>query len=92
MPAGKTAEWVEDQRWGLIVTMDDATNEYYAMQFVVRVRACRGSRRWFVSTACSALFIPIGAAIIGSRHEAGGKVDRRSLRVPSRGEPTRDSV
>jgi hypothetical protein len=25
---------VEDQRWDLIVTMDDATNEHYAMQFV----------------------------------------------------------
>jgi hypothetical protein len=31
---GSRHEWVEDQRWDLIVTMDDATNEHYAMQFV----------------------------------------------------------
>ena len=27
-------EWVSGQRWDLIVTMDDATNEHYDMFFV----------------------------------------------------------
>lgn len=31
---GSTHEWVAGQRWDLIVTMDDATNEHYAMAFV----------------------------------------------------------
>lgn len=31
---GSRHEWVPDQRWDLIVTMDDATSEHYAMQFV----------------------------------------------------------
>jgi hypothetical protein len=31
---GRRHEWVGDQRWDLIVTMDDATHEHYAMQFV----------------------------------------------------------
>lgn len=31
---GSTHEWVPDQKWDLIVTMDDATNEHYSMFFV----------------------------------------------------------
>jgi len=31
---GSTHEWVPGQRWDLIVTMDDATNEHYSMFFV----------------------------------------------------------
>jgi hypothetical protein len=31
---GSRHAWVADQRWDLIVTMDDATGEHYAMQFV----------------------------------------------------------
>ena len=31
---GSTHEWVEGKYWDLIVTMDDATNEYYSLFFV----------------------------------------------------------
>lgn len=31
---GSTHEWVADQIWDLIVTMDDATSEHYSMFFV----------------------------------------------------------
>jgi len=31
---GSTHEWVVNQKWDLIVTMDDATNEHYSMFFV----------------------------------------------------------
>src|SRR4030065_118526 len=31
---GSTHEWVPGQKWDLIVTMDDATNEHYSMFFV----------------------------------------------------------
>ncbi len=31
---GSIREWVPGQRWDLIVTMDDATNEHYSMFFV----------------------------------------------------------
>ena len=45
---GSTHEWVEGQRWDLIVTMDDATNEHYAMSLVGqqgRPAACKGCAR-----------------------------------------------
>ena len=31
---GSTHEWVSGQKWDLIATMDDATNEQYSMFFV----------------------------------------------------------
>lgn len=31
---GSSHEWVPDQRWDLIVTMDDATSEHYSMFFI----------------------------------------------------------
>ena len=31
---GSTHEWIAGQKWDLIVTMDDATNEHYSMFFV----------------------------------------------------------
>jgi len=45
---GSRHAWVPDQKWDLIVTMDDATNEHYAMAFVEEEgtrSSFRGSRR-----------------------------------------------
>lgn len=33
---GSTHEWVVGQKWDLIVTMDDSTNEHYSMSFVAQ--------------------------------------------------------
>lgn len=33
---GSTHEWAAGQRWDLIVTMDDATSEHYAMAVVTQ--------------------------------------------------------
>jgi transposase len=78
---GSRHEWVEDQRWDLIVTMDDATNEHYAMQFVEE----EGTRSSLQGVATVIREHGLFSAFYSDRGshywltpEAGGKVDRRS--------------
>ena len=80
MAAG-TSGW-PDQRWDLIVTMDDATSEHYAMQFVEE-EGTHSSLQGVETvirrnTACLVLFIPIGGATTGLTPKVGGKVDKRN--------------
>jgi len=79
---GSTHEWVPGQKWDLIVTMDDATNEHYAMFFVAQegtmssllgVRAVIESRGLF-----SSLYTDRDSHYWHTP-EAGGKVDKRNL-------------
>jgi transposase len=78
---GSRHEWVPDQKWDLIVTMDDATNEHYAMAFVEE----EGTRSSFQGIEAvirerglfSALYTDRGSHY-WLTPEAGGKVDRRS--------------
>lgn len=78
---GSRHEWVPDQQWDLIVTMDDATSEHYAMQFVAE----EGTRSSFAGVAAvirsrglfSALYTDRGSHYWFTP-KAGGKVDRRS--------------
>ncbi len=78
---GSRHEWVPGQRWDLIVTMDDATSEHYAMRFVEE----EGTRSSFEGVAAvirahglfSALYTDRGSHYWFTP-KAGGKVDKRS--------------
>jgi hypothetical protein len=59
---GSTREWAAGQKWELIVTLDDATNEHYSM-FFVDEEACAGSRKSLKRAVFSPVFIPTGEAI-----------------------------
>lgn len=78
---GSRHEWVPDQRWDLIVTMDDATSEHYAMQFVEE----EGTRSSFQGVETVIREHGLFSAFYSDRGshywftpEAGGKIDRRS--------------
>jgi transposase len=76
---GSRHAWVADQRWDLIVTMDDATGEHYAMQFVEE----EGTRSSFEGVATvirahglfSALYTDRGSHYWYTP-QVGGKVDK----------------
>lgn len=79
---GSRHEWVPDQRWDLIVTMDDATSEHYAMQFVAE----EGTRSSFQSIEAVIRAQGLFASLYtdrGSHYwftpEVGGKVDKQRL-------------
>ena len=78
---GSRHEWVEDQRWDLILTMDDATNEHHTMQFVEE----EGTRSSLQGVATVIREHGLFSAYYSDRGshcwltpEAWGKVDRRS--------------
>jgi transposase len=78
---GSRHEWVPNQRWDLIVTMDDATNEHYAMQFVEE----EGTRSSFQGIEAVIREHGLFSALYTDRGShywftpaAGGKVDRRT--------------
>lgn len=79
---GSTHAWVAGRQWDLIVTMDDATNEHYAMCFVEEegtassfqgVQEVIGQRGLF-----SSLYTDRGSHYWHTP-EAGGKVDKNHL-------------
>jgi transposase len=79
---GSTHEWVAGQRWDLIVTMDDATNEHYSLFFVeqegtqsslVGVKEVIEARGLFCS------FYSDRGSHYWLTPEAGGKVDKKNL-------------
>ncbi|TLN23358.1 ISNCY family transposase [bacterium] len=79
---GSTHEWVAGQKWDLIVTMDDATNEHYSMFFVEEegtassfagIKDVLRSRGLFCS-----LYSDRGSHYWHTP-ETGGKVDRKNL-------------
>jgi len=53
---GSTHEWLPDQSWDLIVTMDDATNRHYAMQFVDEEGTVSSMQGVLVVNAAEGLF------------------------------------
>lgn len=79
---GSTHEWVPGQRWDLIVTMDDATNEHYSMFFVDEEGTASSFRGVAETIAAKGLFCSIYTDR-GSHYwftpEAGGKVDKVHL-------------
>jgi transposase len=78
---GSRHEWVPGQRWDLIVTMDDATSEHYAMQFVEE----EGTRSSFQGVEAVIRAHGLFSAFYSDRGShywltpvAGGKVDKHN--------------
>ena len=79
---GSTHEWVVGHRWDLIVTMDDATNEHYAMEFVEQegtVSSLQGVRVVVEARGLFSSFYSDRGSHYWLTPEAGGKVDRKHL-------------
>ena len=79
---GSTHEWVAGSRWDLIVTMDDATNEHYAMFFVEEegtASSLRGVREVIESRGLFSSFYSDRGSHYWHTPEAGGKVDKKNL-------------
>lgn len=78
---GSTHEWVPGQRWDLIVTMDDATNEHYSMFFVEQegtVSSLRGVGDVIKSRGLFSSFYSDRGSHYWHTPEAGGKVDKKN--------------
>lgn len=79
---GSTHEWVPGQRWDLIVTMDDATNDHYSMFFTEQEGTASSFQGVLETIRTQGLF----CAFYSDRgthywrtEEAGGKVDKKNL-------------
>lgn len=78
---GSTHEWVAGQRWDLIVTMDDATNEHYSMFFVAQegtASSLRGVHEVIEARGLFSSFYSDRGSHYWHTPEAGGKVDRKN--------------
>lgn len=79
---GSTHEWVAGQRWDLIVTLDDATGEHYAMFFVEEegtASSFRGVREVIETHGLFSSFYSDRGSHYWTTPEAGGKVNREDL-------------
>jgi transposase len=79
---GSTHEWVPEQRWDLIVTMDDATSEHYSMLFVEE----EGTQSSFLGVQQTLVAKGLFCSLYTDRgshywhtSQAGGKVDKKHL-------------
>jgi transposase len=79
---GSSHEWVAGQKWDLIVTMDDATNEHYSMFFVQEESTGSSFAAVEETIAKKGLFCSLYTDR-GSHYwhtpEAGGRVDKENL-------------
>ena len=78
---GSRHEWVAGQMWDLIVTMDDATNEHYAMFFVEEegtVSSMRGVCEVIAGHGLFNSFYSDRGSHYWHTPQAGGKVDRNN--------------
>ncbi|MDR2207989.1 MAG: ISNCY family transposase [Azoarcus sp.] len=79
---GSNHEWVAGQRWDLIVTMDDATNEHYSMFFVEQEgtqSSLLGVKEVIESRGLFSNFYSDRGSHYWHTAEAGGKVDKKNL-------------
>lgn len=79
---GSAHEWVPNQKWDLIVTMDDATNEHYSMFFVDEEgvnSSFRGIRETIVKRGLFSSFYSDRGSHYWITPTAGGKVDKANL-------------
>lgn len=78
---GSSHEWVIGQRWDLIVTLDDATSEHYAMFFVEEegtASSFRGVREVIAARGLFSSFYSDRGSHYWNTPEAGGKVDKEN--------------
>ena len=79
---GSTHEWVAGQRWDLIVTLDDATGEHYAMFFVDEegtASSMQGVREVIAARGLFSSFYSDRGSHYWNTPEADGKVDKINL-------------
>ena len=79
---GSTHEWAPGQKWDLIVTMDDATNEHYSMFFVAEEgtrSSLLGVREVIEARGLFSTFYSDRGSHYWHTPEAGGKVDKKNL-------------
>lgn len=79
---GSTHEWAPNQKWDLIVTMDDATNEHYSMFFVDEEgvnSSFRGVRETIGKHGLFSSFYSDRGSHYWITPSAGGKVDKVNL-------------
>ncbi len=79
---GSTHQWVPGQKWDLIVTMDDATNEHYSMFFVDEegtASSFRGVKETILSHGLFCAFYSDRGSHYWHTPVAGGKVDKKTL-------------
>ncbi len=79
---GSTHAWVPDALWDLIVTMDDATNEHYAMAFVAEegtASSFQGVGEVIESRGLFSSFYSDRGSHYWRTPEVGGKVDKVNL-------------
>ncbi len=79
---GSDHEWVPNQRWDLIVTMDDATNEHYSMFFTEEestASSFQGVKETIEKKGLFCSFYSDRGSHYWLTPEAGGKVDKQRL-------------
>jgi len=79
---GSTHEWVPGQKWDLIVTMDDATNEHYSMFFCAQegtASSFKGVKQTIDRRGLFCSFYSDRGSHYWHTPEAGGKVDKANL-------------
>lgn len=79
---GSTHEWVAGQKWDLIITLDDATNEHYSMFFVEEegtASSFRGVKEVIERRGLFASLYTDRGSHYWHTPEAGGKVDKDNL-------------
>lgn len=79
---GSTHEWVPGQKWDLISTMDDATNEHYSMFFCAEegtASSFQGVKEVIEKRGLFCSFYSDRGSHYWHTPEAGGKVDKGNL-------------
>jgi transposase len=79
---GSTHEWVPGQKWDLINTMDDATNEHYSMFFCDEegtASSFKGVKETITKRGLFSSFYSDRGSHYWNTPEAGGKVDKNNL-------------
>jgi len=79
---GSTHEWVPDEKWDLIVTMDDATSEHYSMFFVEEEgtsSSFQGVKETINKKGLFCSFYTDRGTHYWITPEVGGKVDKYNL-------------
>jgi len=79
---GSNHEWIAGQRWDLIVTLDDATSEHYAMVFVDEegtASSMQGVRAVIAARGLFSSFYSDRGSHYWHTPEADGKVDKINL-------------
>jgi transposase len=78
---GSTHEWVSGQKWDLISTMDDATNEHYSMFFCDEegtISSFQGVKETLLKRGLFSSFYSDRGSHYWHTPEAGGKVDKNN--------------